>query len=421
MDYILGILSATWYLFIEMSPYLILGLLFVGILNAFVTKDLVSKHLGKNNYSSIFKGAAFGIPLPLCSCGVIPTAVFMKQNNASKGAVTSFLISTPQTGIDSIAATYGMMGPIFAIFRPIAALFMGIIGGAAVKIISPDKPRNFIGLNVIDSTENIKNESSLTKKFLHYPFREFLDDIAPQFLVGLLIAGVISFVFPDSFFKNEIFENSILSMLIMIIAGIPMYICATASIPIAVAMMLKGLSPGAAFVFLAVGPATNAASFSILSKSLGKKVTVIYITSIAITAILFGWILDQLFNIFSWNIADMLPKGAGGHTHDDFGVLTITSAIILGALLIISVYNIYLRKLFINKNKIKPVKDDAEIIQIKGMTCSHCENTVKNALQKAGNEVYSVDHVTGTAQIRSNGNQTKNKKVIEEAGYDVIT
>lgn len=417
MEIILGILNSSVDLFIEMSPYLMLGLLFVGILNVLITKKMVSKHLGKNNYASIFKGAFFGIPLPLCSCGVIPTAVFMKQNNASKPAVTSFLISTPQTGIDSIAATYGMMGPIFAVFRPFAALFMGVFGGAAVKLFSKEKGNKFIGLNVLESGSEAKDEKSIFEKFLYYPFREFLDDIAPQFLVGLLIAGIIAYAFPDTFFQNTIFSNSLIAMLIMIGAGVPMYICATASIPIAVAMMMKGLSPGAAFVFLAVGPATNAASFSILSKTLGKKVTSIYIGSIAVSAIIFGLLFDYLIDLFNWDVLAMVS--ASSHDHESVGLLTLISATILAILLLFSIYNIYLMKLFRSNKKVKPVAEDAEIIPVNGMTCSHCENTVKNALEKSGNKVYSVDHKSGTAQIQKTDNLESAKNAIIEAGYEI--
>lgn len=415
MNHLLGILSETWFLFFEMAPYLLLGLLFVGLLNMFVSKQMIAKYLGKDNYASVIKGAAFGIPLPLCSCGVIPTAIFMKDNNASKGAIGSFLISTPQTGIDSIIATYGMMGPLFAVYRPVAALFMGIFGGGILKYALPQNKRKFIGLNVLESPEANNNESTYQKLF-HYPFREFLDDIAPQFLVGLILGGIITYAIPDSFIEGSVYSTGIIAMLIMIVAGVPMYICATASIPIAVALMAKGFSPGAAFVFLAVGPATNVASFSILSKSLGKKFTTLYVLSISVSAILMGLLLDFIASYYSLDFTQFLSVGHN-HNHESIPFWNYILVAIFSALIIISLYNIYLKKYFVKKEE-KLINPDAQIINIQGMTCSHCENTVKSSLEKSGIEVFSVSHLRGTAQIKKQNNLESVLKTIQEAGYD---
>lgn len=289
IDVIWGILSATVDMFLEMAPYLLLGLFFVGILHLFFTKELIVRHVGANNFSSVLKAALLGVPLPLCSCGVIPSAVFMAKNGASRGAVISFLISTPQTGIDSIIATYGMLGWVFAIFRPIAAFIMGIIGGISALIFIKDDRVSMttqkLAIERINSTDGIDDDGcglpeidhkKLTIKqkartMFRYSFVEFLDDISGQFFVGLIISGLIAYFIPAEFFANTSISNGLPGMLLMILIGIPMYVCATASIPIAVTLMMKGFSPGVAFAFLAAGPATNAASLSILIKALGKK------------------------------------------------------------------------------------------------------------------------------------------------------
>lgn len=410
---ILDILIDVFNIFLEMSPYILLGLFFVGLMNLFVTKDLIEKNIGKNNLASIIKAAIFGIPLPLCSCGVIPTAVYMSNNKASKPAVVSFLISTPQTGIDSILATYGMMGPLFAIYRPIAALIMGLFGGILTKNYYKEPEKKFFSLNVLNNKIE-QDKKTFIDKFFKYPYFEFLDDIAPQFIVGIIIAGLISFFIPDDFFADSIFSQGILSMLIMIAIGVPMYICATASIPIAVALMLKGFSPGAAFVFLAVGPATNAASFTVLAKTLGKKIVSIYILSIIISSLVFGYLLNYFFSAFEIDPRDYIPMN---HIHDH-GIdnITIISGVVLGLLLTLSVYRIYLKKYF-SKSKLPK---DYNQIEIEGMTCSHCSDTITKTLSKFDNlSDIKVDHVSGTATFKGDFNIDNLSKSISEAGYSI--
>jgi len=410
---ILDILIDVFNIFIEMSPYILLGLFFVGLMNLFVTKDLIEKNIGKNNLASIIKAAIFGIPLPLCSCGVIPTAVYMSNNKASKPAVVSFLISTPQTGIDSILATYGMMGPLFAIYRPIAALVMGLFGGILTKNYYKEPEKKFFSLNVLNNKIE-QDKKTFIDKFIKYPYFEFLDDIAPQFIVGIVIAGLISYFIPDDFFAGSIFSQGILSMLIMIVIGVPMYICATASIPIAVALMLKGFSPGAAFVFLAVGPATNAASFTVLAKSLGKKIVSIYILSIIISSLVFGYLLNYLFDVLELDPRDFIPMN---HIHEHgVDLITIISGIILGLLLLLSVYRIYLKK-YLSKSKVPKGYNQ---IEIEGMTCSHCSDTVTKTLSKFSElSEIKVDHINGKATFKGEYDIDKISKSILEAGYNI--
>ena len=410
----------TFLLFFEMSPYLLLGLAFVGIMNMWISKDMVARHIGGHNFWSLLKAALFGIPLPLCSCGVVPTAIFMSQNKASKPSVISFLTSTPQTGIDSIIATYGMMGPVFAVFRPIAALIMGVSAGV-VTLLTHEKPKpkkDFsFGLNVLSGDEKEKEEKTATEKLLKYPFIEFLDDIAPQFILGLFIAGIISYFFPDDFLAELGMNSGILAMVIIVLVSAPMYICATASIPIAVTLLAKGFSPGAAFVFLAAGPATNVASYAILSKAIGQKTTLIFVASVVVLSIAFGLVLDEIFLFAGLNPLEYIVLG-DAHQHAVMSSpLSVISGIILGILLIGSVYRIYFKKYF-SKNNVK-LKKGESIIKISGMTCSHCENTVKNAIESTGAKVVKVDHISGSSIISGDVNLDLVKKKIEDSGYSV--
>lgn len=415
MQEIINLLIEIYNIFIEMSPYILLGLFFVGLMNLYVNKDLIKKHIGKNNISSIIKAAVFGVPLPLCSCGVIPTAVYMSQSNASKPAVVSFLTATPQTGIDSILATYGMMGPLFAIYRPIAALFMGVIGGLITKKFTPEPKKNFFSLDVLNDKIEIESKS-FKDKFIRYPYIEFLDDIAPQFIVGIIIAGIISYLIPDDFFAGSGLNTGIISMLLMIVIGVPMYICATASIPIAVALMLKGFSPGAAFVFLAVGPATNAASFTVLSKSLGKKIVSIYIISIILTSLLFGYLIDFIHTFYNIDFKQYISV-SNHHHHTEFDIISLTSGAILFILLIFSIYRIYLKKYFVKNTLPK----DYNELTINGMTCSHCSDTVTKTLSKvSGLSDIKVDHITGKATFKGEFSPKEVNQKISDAGYEVV-
>jgi len=415
------ILITTFYLFLEMAPYLMLGLLFVGLLNLFITKDMIAKHIGDNSFASVFKAALFGIPLPLCSCGVIPTSIYMAKNGASKPAVVSFLTATPQTGIDSILATYGMMGPVIAVFRPFAALLMGIVNGIAVRIFNfkeaEVKPDNKISLDSYTLAANPKkNFQYYYKKMVEYPFIEFLDDISSQFIVGLFIAGIITYSIPEDFFSGSIVSQGLLGMLVLIVISIPMYVCATASIPIAVSLMLKGFSPGVAFVFLAAGPATNAASLSMIAKVLGKKTTAAYVLMIAFLSIMFGLLLDWIFSLL--DIDPLSQISAGAHQMQHFSPFQwIVSGIFL-ILLMMSVYRRFIQPR-INRDKI--VFGKKQKILIEGMTCNHCVMNVRKAIEATpGVDTVEVVLPDNLAYVEGDYNFDELKKNVEEMGYKVI-
>ncbi|MBI5323863.1 MAG: SO_0444 family Cu/Zn efflux transporter [Ignavibacteriae bacterium] len=409
-----------------MAPYLMLGLVFVALFNFFFTKEIIARYMGKDNYWSIVKASLLGVPLPLCSCGVIPSTVYIAKNGASKGATISFLISTPQTGIDSIIATYGMMGWIFAIYRPIVALIMGVLGGSVIKFVnSKDKIDNLKPILVDElklkkETETAGNKIiQKIKNTLQYAFIEFLDDIAIQFIVGVLIAGLIAFLIPDNFFSSSGISDGILGMLLMMAIGIPMYVCATASIPIAVTLMMKGLSPGVAFVFLVTGPATNAASISIIINTLGKKIAVTYLTVIALSSIAFGYFLNFLFEVLKIEPTAYINAMHMNHHHgdtDDYW-LKLTTGIILLGLLLIALY----RKYLMNKigKKTMPLPESTKL-QIEGMTCNHCVMNVKKAISSVpGVTEVDVSLRDNAAFLKGDFKIEDIKSAVEEVGYKV--
>lgn len=294
MESILNVLQAVLGIVNEMSPYLLLGFLLAGIMHAFIPDGWYTKYLSGNTFRSVVNAAIFGVPLPLCSCGVIPTAMSLRREGASKGAVVSFLIATPQTGVDSIFATYSLMGLPFAVVRPIAALCTAIIGGTFVNWNGDNEEMSAVA----DASRAYSEQPRLSfasrcGETLKFGFVEMMEDIGKWLVIGLIVAGLITVLVPDSFFA--IFrDNTLLSMLLVLCVSVPMYICATGSIPIAVALMMKGLTPGAALVMLMAGPACNVASILVVNKVLGKKTLLLYLAAIVGGSIFFGFGIDYL-------------------------------------------------------------------------------------------------------------------------------
>ncbi len=345
MEYLIEFWHALIELSNAMAPYILFGLLFAGLLHEIVPESLVTEHLGKDNIGSVTKATLFGVPLPVCSCGVIPLATSIKKSGASKGATLSFLISTPITGVDSILATYGIFGWIFTIYRVVTSMIISVIAGILTNIFDNQeeikKPafslaktapiRAFTPITTNDETscdkgcgcENSKNKKNFSLlKALKYGFITLLGDIAKPLFWGLLIGALITVVIPDNL--SEILkEYNWLSYIIVIIIAVPMYVCATASLPIAAALMLSGVSAGAAFVFLSAGPATNTVTIGVVKKILGNRSLYIYLGTIVLGSILFGLGLDYIFSVNSID-----PK-ALVHMSEEAGAFSIVSSLIL--------------------------------------------------------------------------------------------
>jgi uncharacterized membrane protein YraQ (UPF0718 family) len=311
-DYLKSILWDFWATVAEMSPYLLFGFFVAGLLSVLVSQRLVEKHLGGRGIWPLLKASLFGIPLPLCSCGVIPVSMSLHKHGASKGSTISFLLSTPQTGVDSIFVTLSLLGPVFAVFRPLAAFITGILGGTFVDIFEWKNKHNAQPpQKCTDECCDTTTTHGKIKKGLKYGFVTLPRDIGKAMLVGLVIAAVISAFVPDGYFAEKL-GKGIFAMVVMMFLGVPVYVCATASVPVAAALILKGLTPGAALVFLMTGPATNAASFVTIWKALGKATAITYLATVAGCALLAGILLDYIATGFDIKIAThhhwMLPS-----------------------------------------------------------------------------------------------------------------
>ena len=331
LDFAKSIVIDFWATIAEMSPYLLFGFLAAGTLSVLISQKLVEKHLGGAGLWPLVKASIFGVPLPLCSCGVIPVSMSLYKHGAGKGSTISFLLSTPQTGVDSIFVTLSLLGPVFAVFRPLIAFITGIIGGVLVNLFNRktegEKPLQAkCSDSCCDDTKNNKRIAGALK----YGFVTLPRDIGKAMLVGLVVAAVISTAVPDDFFAEKL-GTGIFAMVVMMFLGIPVYVCATASVPVAAALILKGLTPGAALVFLMTGPATNAASFVIIWKVLGRKTAIIYLATVAGCALLSGILLDYIASSFDFEVVTrhgwMLPN-----------IVKNISAIILLAILAFAVF-----------------------------------------------------------------------------------
>lgn len=402
------ILNSLIFMMAEMAPYILLGFLIAGVMHAFVPQRIMARHLASSGFGAVCKAALLGIPLPLCSCGVLPTAIALRRGGASRAATTSFLVATPQTGVDSIAATYSMLGPAFAVIRPIAALVTALGAGLAVGS-SEKNDGNQCSTTVIE--EGVPETSSFGRRCLDalkYGFVDLVASIGGWLIVGLLIAALITVYVPADFFA-ALGDRPLLAMIAVVIVAVPMYVCATGSIPIAMSLMLKGLSPGTALVLLMAGPAANFASFTLISRDMGKKAAAIYLASIIVGAIGFGLIIDYLMPS-AWFALPMMKHGAC-HAHE-LGQFPMLCAGIMTGLLVVALG----RRIFRKQVKFD---DMTQIYVITGMNCPHCQASVTKAISGVeGVTKVDVNLSTGKATVEGTHDPAAICKAVEAAGFE---
>ncbi len=346
MELIVEFLDSFWSLTGAMAPYLLFGFFFAGILHEAIPGDFIKKHLGKGNISSVIKATLFGTPLPVCSCGVIPVATALKKEGASKGSVLSFLISTPITGVDSILATFGIFGFAFTVYRVLTSILIAVTAGILSNIFDKEKQKT-PSFSLSPANPNkaffIKTPQKETKKrfslknAFKYGFLTLFGDIAKPLFWGLVIGALITVSIPDSF-ERFLSSHYWISYLGVIAVSVPMYVCATSSLPIAASLVLSGVSLGAAFVFLSAGPATNTVTMGVVKKMLGKRSLFIYLGVIIVGSVVFGVLLDMLFESFSLDHKNII------RLHEKGGVLEVISSVILYGFLLYFFIKPYFRK-----------------------------------------------------------------------------
>jgi len=397
----------------EMSPYLLLGFLFAGILRVVFPRQMITRYMGQNNFRSVFNASLLGVPMPLCSCGVLPAGIGFYRSGASRGPTISFLISTPQTGVDSILATYSLLGLPLAIIRPVVALFTGLLGGVLGNAVE----RN-------DKDEEDKRDKGevhykrSVKELFRYGFVELIQDISKWLVIGMLVAALLSVLIPGDFFTSTI-SSEYLAMLLMLAASVPLYICATGSIPIAAVLLMKGLAPGAALVLLMAGPATNIATMAVIGNTLGKKSLWVYLGTIIGGALFFGILVNELLPR-EW-FTGAIPSLTHLHDHST-GWFKWTSS----AILVLLIMNGYIMKFLsdqkerrMDKQKAKNMSKNIMQYRVEGMTCDHCKAKVENGLKELeGVSEAMADRANNLVSIETEGiTEQQVREAIEGMGY----
>ncbi len=398
INFVEKFISETVFLFLEISPYLLLGFFFAGIIHTVLGESYIRKHFAKSGIASTIKATILGIPLPICSCGVIPLAESLRKDGASKSSVMSFLVSTPSSGVDSIFATYALMGPVFAVFRPIASLFSGIVVGIATHFAGNGEEIPAVP----ESEKKVKKEF---KDIFSYGFKVLPSEIAQWLLIGVAAGGLISALIPHDF-ASAYLTTPFLHYFVILLISVPLYVCATGSIPIAASLLMKGILPGAVLAFLIAGPATNTVTLSFVYKKLGMKVAVIYLISIVLTSIGLGIVFDLLTSELK-----ISPVTSHIHSEEDTGLIILMSGIVLIFLLLNSRFDLISK---LRKNR----GENMEKIVVKDMTCNHCKMTIENSL-KGIEGIGKLEVLVDKKEVRYNGKAGPDliKKIIKEAGF----
>ncbi len=414
-------LRESWLVLGEMAPYLLFGFLVAGILSICISPGFIERHLGGRGFGPVVKAGLFGVPMPLCSCGVIPVAASFRRHGASRAATTSFLLSTPQTGLDNITVVYGLLGGVFAIISPIVALIMGLLGGLLVWLFGERNDAASAPAGVTQCGESCcteKGQKNLLRRALEYGFVTLPRDIGLAVLVGVVIAGSLAALVPANQWQQYL-GGGLWSMLLMMAIGIPIYVCASASVPIAAGLIHLGASPGAALAFLISGPASNAATVTTIWKTLGPRTMFLYVLTIILSAIGGGMALDWLFPTLQIEIASHVS-----HVHEAEAISWISHAWAV-ALLGVFAFSYAARP----RAKINYTEElerggdlpDTEFVEIavEGMTCDHCAGEVAQALQKCpGVRTVAVDRKAGKVSITGRNLDAEDlAKAIGAAGF----
>ncbi len=520
MDFVSAFVHEFITLFSEMAPFLLLGFLLAGIIHVWIPNALYVPKISKSNFASVLWAALFGVPLPICSCGVIPTSIAIRKEGASKGASVSFLISTPATGVDSILATYSLLGLPFAILRPVAAFATALFGGVLTNFATRGEESHDNVAVLHGATSNLKHEHheheqhhehehcecgdhddcdgddcgcgcsehgcccdnrdvhdasfiEKLKETFRYGLVNMVGDVSKWLMIGLVLGALIS-----AFVPNELFlalrEYPLLCMVCVLLLAMPMYTCATGSIPLALALVAKGITPGAALVLLMAGPATSIASMLVVGKAFGKRTLVAYLVSIAVGAIGFGFIVDTFF--MDTFLSAMLPQGSAEcHGHGVLGVFDYVCAGLLAAFMI---YAKFIHKgcdghcgcgcgcddsckcadshedkhcdcgdghgdecddeheqdhcnehvhdaehMEPSKNKLQVPLTIEKTYKVFGMNCSHCKACVEKAVRALDGIVFAVADVASKSlhveyHDADDVDETALKTAIEEAGFE---
>lgn len=395
-------LRSAWFTTVELAPWLLLGAAVAGLLHVVLPRDFVRRQL--SGRGSVLKSVLLGVPLPLCSCGVIPVAISLREQRASRGATVGFLIATPQTGVDSVLVSAAMLGWPFAIFKVFAALVTGVAGGWITNVVEPE-PDELPLANAPSAGRTARRSwRELTDHAL-----EILRSIWGWLVIGILLSAAITTLVPDSMLTGLAAYGGVAAMLVALAVSLPLYVCATASVPIAAALVAGGLPTGAALVLLMAGPATNAATIGAVRKTIGMRALVVYLATIIVGSMAAGLLFDRLLS----------SDAMGAHVHEHpmtwWGV---ASGVVLLAMIGWFAASDLVRKFRSAEAPQATAGEQTLTIPVEGMTCQGCVHTVETAL--ARDPEVRAARVTldpPEAVVVGSAGEQHLREVIEQAGY----
>jgi len=417
-DWFSHFIEALWSVAAELSPWLLLGCVLAGLLHVVVPADFIRHHLGGNRFLNVVKAVLFGVPLPLCSCSVLPAGLALKKDGASDGAAVGFLISTPQTGVDSITVSAAVLGWPFAVLKVVAATVTGLAGGLLTNLLVPVPPHGGAPATAVPrpGAHGPRRPLQIVTEVLAYGFLEILGSIWKWLLFGLLVSALVTSLVPAQSLTGKVWAQGFPGMLALLAIGIPLYVCTTGSLPIAAALVRAGMSPGAALVFLMAGPATNAATIAALWRGLGRRVTLVYVGTIAVGSLLFGWLFDAV-------VQAVPAAGTACHAEAAGWVGHLSAAGLFGLCAYFGWRDIRARRAVCSAPSCQaaagPAPERLEV-PVRGLTCPNCARKLQGALAAlAGVTAAAVSHEAGTATVAGRGLRREAvEKAIRNAGFE---
>ena len=405
MDLLTKLVSASWDVVLALAPWVLLGAAVAGVLHAVLPKDFVRRHLGRGR-GSVTKAVALGVPLPLCSCGVIPTGLGLRKDGASRGASVGFLISTPQTGVDSVLVSAAFLGWPFALFKVGAAAVTGVVGGWLTDRApsTPEAPTEPLNEPIAHSEAG---RSKLADAWEHGV--DVLRTIWGWLLFGVLVSAILTVAVPASTYAALTGHGPLLAMLAMLLVSLPLYVCATASVPIAAALVAGGFPPGAALVFLMAGPATNLATIGAVYRSLGRRALGIYLSTIILGSLAAGFAFDFVLDTSALSMP---------HAHNHAGTLEVLAGVVLlGAFGWFGVE-------MIRERLPRPAsgsQDTTMSMTVEGMSCGGCARKLTRALlETEGVTAAEVDHETKLAVVHGAATTSALRDAVAGVGYTIV-
>ena len=415
-DAVTSISYEAFALVAQMAPYMLLGLLAAGALHVLLPLGAAARHLGGPGLKPVLKAVLLGVPLPICSCGVVPIAASLRKSGAGNGATVGFLVTTPTTGIDSILATYSVLGGAFAALRVAATTVLGLVAGLGTALVSGTEEAQAEA--PIEAEAAPRGVAGRISAALRYAAVELFGGIARPFAIGVAIGGVLTYFLPAGLLEQTV-GHGFLSYFAMMAIGIPLYVCASGSIPLAVALIAKGLTPGAALVFLIAGPATNVATVAIVGKMLGRKPLAVYLSTLIVGSIAAGYAADALFAAFP----SLAPAVAVAAKPCHEAVSGLSALEIGSAVVLLGLVAYHLAAPLAARRKPgggEKAPAGAASLRVPDMNCNHCVMTITNAIAKVeGVRLLGADPATKIVSLEADSPERLERAAaaIRDAGF----